>query len=148
LITEPPTGTDFSLLDASMTTHPPDRICATCGRPFSWRRKWAKDWANVRYCSRSCRGGPGAAGRALEAAITGLLHDRPRGATICPSEAARAVSSEQGDAGDPDGWRSLMEEARRAARRLAHASEVEILQGSRVVDPGDFRGPIRIRRAR
>lgn len=33
----------------------PTKICATCGRPFTWRRKWAKDWEAVRYCSDRCR---------------------------------------------------------------------------------------------
>ena len=123
-----------------MTSTPPDRICATCGRPFSWRRKWARDWANVRYCSKACRGGPGADGEALEQAILELLAKRSTTATICPSEAAKAV--------DPDRWRDLMENARRAARRLVHEGKVEITQKGRVVDPGTFRGPIRIRRVR
>ena len=42
----------------------PEKICASCGRPFSWRRKWARDWENVRFCSQRCRGNgarPGAA---------------------------------------------------------------------------------------
>ena len=34
----------------------PTRICEVCRRPFSWRRKWARDWENVKYCSRRCRG--------------------------------------------------------------------------------------------
>lgn len=33
----------------------PTKLCAVCGRPFAWRRKWAKDWARVRYCSERCR---------------------------------------------------------------------------------------------
>jgi hypothetical protein len=33
----------------------PRKVCVTCGRPFAWRKKWAKDWANVRYCSERCR---------------------------------------------------------------------------------------------
>jgi hypothetical protein len=36
--------------------HPP-RICEGCGRPFEWRRKWARDWENVRWCSERCRRG-------------------------------------------------------------------------------------------
>ena len=72
-------------------------------------------------------------------------HPEPAaGATICPSEAARAVA---GDA-DEDAWRALMEPARRAARRLVAAGEVEITQGGKVVDPSTAKGPIRIRRAR
>lgn len=33
----------------------PAKTCAACGRPFTWRKKWAKDWANVKYCSDRCR---------------------------------------------------------------------------------------------
>ncbi|WP_439813748.1 DUF2256 domain-containing protein [Zavarzinia sp. CC-PAN008] len=33
----------------------PRRICAACGLDFAWRRKWARDWANVRFCSDRCR---------------------------------------------------------------------------------------------
>ncbi|MHA6289198.1 DUF2256 domain-containing protein [Maricaulis sp. CAU 1757] len=33
----------------------PEKICAVCGRPFSWRRKWASVWDEVRYCSQRCR---------------------------------------------------------------------------------------------
>ncbi len=74
----------------------------------------------------------------LEAAIVALLAARDRGATICPSEAARAV--------DADGWRDLMELARTAARRLVASGVVEITQGGRVVDPSTARGPVRLRR--
>ncbi|MFY8076668.1 MAG: DUF2256 domain-containing protein [Sphingorhabdus lacus] len=33
----------------------PQKICAACQKPFAWRKKWAKDWENVRYCSDRCR---------------------------------------------------------------------------------------------
>ncbi len=33
----------------------PEKICAQCGRPFAWRKKWARDWDAVRYCSDRCR---------------------------------------------------------------------------------------------
>jgi hypothetical protein len=35
----------------------PAKICLQCGRPFTWRKKWARDWENVRYCSDACRKG-------------------------------------------------------------------------------------------
>ncbi|MZG05771.1 DUF3253 domain-containing protein, partial [Streptomyces sp. SID5614] len=50
--------------------------------------------------------------------------------------------------GDDDGWRSLMEPARQAARRLVGAGRVEITQGGRPVEPDEARGAIRIRRVR
>ncbi|MEF2278070.1 DUF2256 domain-containing protein [Deinococcus sp. YIM 134068] len=31
------------------------KICAACGLPFTWRRKWERDWENVKYCSDRCR---------------------------------------------------------------------------------------------
>lgn len=37
----------------------PTRICATCKRPFVWRKKWKKVWDEVRYCSDACRGNKG-----------------------------------------------------------------------------------------
>ncbi|OXY83738.1 MULTISPECIES: DUF2256 domain-containing protein [Oceanimonas] len=33
----------------------PHKICVVCGRPFGWRKKWAREWNNVKYCSRRCR---------------------------------------------------------------------------------------------
>ncbi|MGQ9827716.1 MAG: DUF2256 domain-containing protein [Roseiflexus sp.] len=35
--------------------HLPKKICATCGRPFSWRKSLAKNWNDVKYCSDACR---------------------------------------------------------------------------------------------
>lgn len=74
----------------------------------------------------------------LERAIDALLDDRRDGATICPSEAARAV--------DPEGWRNLMPAARAAAGRLAAAGQVEVTQRGEVVDVATARGPVRVRR--
>lgn len=75
--------------------------------------------------------------RALEQAILELLRARSRGATLCPSEAARAVN--------PEDWQKLMDPARRAARRLVAQGRLEITQGGRVVDPSTAKGPIRLR---
>lgn len=33
----------------------PEKLCVACGRPFTWRKKWALNWAEVRYCSDRCR---------------------------------------------------------------------------------------------
>ncbi|MCC5945530.1 MAG: DUF2256 domain-containing protein [Bernardetiaceae bacterium] len=32
----------------------PTKICPVCERPFAWRKKWKKDWEQVKYCSKSC----------------------------------------------------------------------------------------------
>lgn len=33
----------------------PQKICVTCQKPYSWRKKWEKNWDEVRYCSERCR---------------------------------------------------------------------------------------------
>lgn len=35
----------------------PSKPCMRCGRPMSWRKAWAKNWEQVRYCSERCRRG-------------------------------------------------------------------------------------------
>ncbi len=118
---------------------PEPKTCARCGRTMEWRKSWARNWDQVRYCSDACRRRRvSATDAALEQAILDLLD--ARSGTICASEAARAV--------DAEGWRDLMEPARQAARRLVARDEVEITQGGRVVDPSTAKGPIRIRRVR
>ncbi len=129
--------------------------CAVCGRTITWRRKWERTWAEIRYCSDACRkrvrSQPSQAiDAALEAAILALLAKRGAGKTICPSEAARRVASAAagsdaaGSAAAPEAWQPLMEPARAAARRLHAAGRLRILQGGHPVDPSRARGPIRL----
>ena len=33
----------------------PTKRCPACARPFAWRKKWARDWDTVVYCSERCR---------------------------------------------------------------------------------------------
>ncbi|WP_339141305.1 DUF2256 domain-containing protein [Croceitalea sp. MTPC5] len=33
----------------------PSKPCCVCGKPFSWRKKWEKNWDMVKYCSERCR---------------------------------------------------------------------------------------------
>ena len=33
----------------------PSKICITCGREMTWRKSWAKNWDEVKYCSDACR---------------------------------------------------------------------------------------------
>ena len=73
----------------------------------------------------------------LEHAIRDLLAQRRPGASICPSEVARAVW--------PDGWRFRMHRVRSAARAMVANGELDICQGGEVVDPDEARGPIRLR---
>jgi hypothetical protein len=33
----------------------PSKICPSCNRSFSWRKKWGKVWDQVKYCSNKCK---------------------------------------------------------------------------------------------
>jgi hypothetical protein len=33
----------------------PSKPCAACGRPMTWRKAWARNWDEVRWCSEACR---------------------------------------------------------------------------------------------
>ena len=75
----------------------------------------------------------------IRAAIAGLLENRQPPATICPSEAAKALA--------PDEWRPLMTRVREVAIAMAQEDHLEIRQGGRTVVPdGSVRGPIRLGR--
>ena len=127
--------------DADPTPDRADKTCASCGRRIEWRAKWANNWDSVKYCSAACRAhGVNATDLRLEETIATLLAARAKDATICPSDAARAVGEEE--------WRELMEPARRAARRMVARGELQITQGGVIVDPSMAKGPIRLRRPR
>ena len=82
--------------------------------------------------------GGGPVATRLRAAILALARHRGRTASICPSDAARAVGGA--------GWRELTAQSRSIAFALARAGEVEITQRGNVIDPDrPSRGPIRIR---
>lgn len=75
----------------------------------------------------------------IRQAIDELLDARRDGATICPSDAARALR--------PDGdWRALMDDVRRVATDETDAGRLEVRQGGERVDPSGARGPIRLAR--
>ncbi|MDJ0376449.1 DUF2256 and DUF3253 domain-containing protein [Cryobacterium sp. PH31-L1] len=117
------------------------KTCASCGRRIEWRAKWAHNWDSVKYCSAACRShGVSKTDLQLEATIAALLQARAHDATICPSDAARAIGGEE--------WRDLMEPARRAARRMVARGELQITQGGVVVDPSTAKGAIRLRTPR
>ncbi|MDP4302785.1 DUF2256 domain-containing protein [Leptothrix discophora] len=33
----------------------PSKPCAACGLTMTWRKRWAKNWAEVKFCSDACR---------------------------------------------------------------------------------------------
>ncbi len=33
----------------------PSKPCVACGRAMTWRKRWARSWDEVKYCSDACR---------------------------------------------------------------------------------------------
>ena len=113
---------------------PKSKICSSCGRSFDFRKKWEKNWESVKFCSAECRKNKNRfdyTGRIMK-----LLSSRPLDVSICPSEVL--VGDEKQDS-------VLMEHVRRSARLLVEQGKIVITQKGRVVDPSDFKGPIRLR---
>ena len=124
-----------------MSQMPPSKACATCGRHFSYRKRWARVWDSVKFCSGACRKHKvGSKEVQLEQSILTLLHACGRGKTICPSQAARAVYGEAAGLMPQN-----MQRTRAAARRLCTKGQLAVTQGGRVVDPDTARGPIRLK---
>lgn len=74
-----------------------------------------------------------------------LLAARDTGASLCPSEAARAVVSATAQA--TDAWRAAMPAVRSVMFALACDGVVRVTRGAHEVDPrAPGRGPIRVRR--
>jgi len=46
----------------------PVKLCAHCTLPFTWRKKWERDWEEVKYCSERCRRAARPAAKAREGA--------------------------------------------------------------------------------
>lgn len=121
----------------SSTSHL-EKTCVVCGRRIEWRKKWEKNWDDIRYCSDGCRKNKNTnKNNHLELAILSLLHPRGAGKTICPSEVARQEF--------PETWREEMEAVRQAARRLVAQGLLEITQQGHVVDASTAKGAIRLR---
>ncbi len=75
---------------------------------------------------------------AIAGAILAAVAARKPGATICPSEVARALATV---------WRPLMPDVRRIAGQLAQEGRIAVTHRGAPVDPAAARGPIRLGRA-
>ncbi|WP_375433031.1 DUF2256 domain-containing protein [uncultured Friedmanniella sp.] len=116
----------------------PSKPCQSCGRRITWRKKWERDWDEVRYCSAGCRArGVSATDRRIEDEIRRLLMTRGDVTDVAVAAALPAL-----------GLADVREPVRRAARRLEAAGEVELVQRGRVVDPSTATGAVTIRRRR
>jgi hypothetical protein len=120
-------------------TNKPTKYCHYCGRIMTYRKAWAQNWQQLKYCSRGCRqrGGQIVNNKKIETMILALLQHRGYNKSICTSEVAKQL--------DPNSWRDHAENVRCAARRLWLRGQVNITQNSQSVEPSRARGAIHIR---
>ena len=110
------------------------KVCLACGRPFEYRKKWQDIWPEVKYCSAFCKSAKSPA-QHMDS-IMSLLQARGPAKSICPSEVLLAEDKKN---------KNKMERVRSAARLLADQGKIEITQKGAVVNPQNFKGPIRLR---
>ena len=111
------------------------KFCLVCGRLIEPRKKWIKNWDQIKYCSDRCRLEKNKT-QNFEIAIIELLKQRGSGKTICPSEVLSPDQKQN---------KYLMEEVRRSARKLVEQDLLLILQKGIVVEPSTAKGPIRLK---
>ncbi len=79
----------------------------------------------------------------IERCMMKLLAGRSPESSICPSDVARSLAS------DETAWRALMPAVRKVAARLAEAGIVRITRGELTLSADETgHGPIRLRRGR
>jgi hypothetical protein len=110
------------------------KICSSCGRSIEYRKKWEKNWPEVKFCSDECRRNKNKFD--YRDAILALLNERGPVKTICPSELLPSELKQD---------KVMMEHVRRSARLLAAENKIEITQSGKAVDPVSFKGPIRLK---
>ena len=110
------------------------KICSSCGRSIEYRKKWEKNWPEIKYCSDECRRNKNKFD--YRDAILVLLNERGPQKTICPSELLPLEFKQD---------KVMMEHVRRSARLLAAENKIEITQSGKAVDPVSFKGPIRLK---
>ncbi len=109
------------------------KTCSSCGRIIEPRKKWLKNWEEIKYCSDRCR--KNRPKDLFEEKILELLKLRGANKTIFPSELLQDSDKQN---------KIVMEKVRSAARRLVAQGKIKILQNSVAVDPSTAKGPIRL----
>jgi hypothetical protein len=106
-----------------------DKLCVSCGRTIAWRKKWERNWPQVKYCSDGCRRAKiSDVDRQLEQTILDLLGIDLR--DIAPG--AKSRDSENLDVEHRDavaGVKSRQSKGRRAAASTICPSEAARIVG-------------------
>tara|TARA_B100000459_G_scaffold67036_1_gene36981 strand:- start:3 stop:383 length:381 start_codon:yes stop_codon:yes gene_type:complete len=122
-----------------MRTNFPQKNCSSCGRSFTWRKSFAKNWEDVKYCSNACRNRKlSKIDQQIENSILELLEAETYSNPLSTDQIADFL-----DFGND---KNLLESIKRAARRLEMKSFVIITQDGKRVDSSIAKGHLQIRK--
>ena len=122
-----------------MKTNLPQKSCSSCGRKFTWRKSFAKNWEDVKYCSKACRKRKlSKIDQQIESTILKLL--------VSQSHPTPVTTGQIADLLDFGNDKYLLESIKRAARRLEAKSFVIITQDGKRVDSSKAKGNLQIRK--
>ena len=117
----------------------PQKNCSSCGRSFTWRKSFAKNWEHVKYCSNACRKRKlSKIDKQIENSILELLEAETYSNPLSTDQIADFL-----DFGND---KNLLESIKRAARRLEMKSFVIITQDGKRVDSSTAKGHLQIRK--
>jgi len=117
----------------------PQKNCSSCGRSFTWRKSFAKNWEDVKYCSNACRKRKlSKIDQQIENSILELLEAETYSNPLSTDQIADFL-----DFGND---KNLLESIKRAARRLEMKSFVIITQDGKRVDSSTAKGHLQIRK--
>ena len=93
----------------------PVKTCVVCQRPFTWRKKWEKDWDEITTCSKRCNSERKAANKAA------LQLEHGAGWREARDAEASASSHSDADDGAVDDGKAARKAAKKAAKALRRA---------------------------
>lgn len=87
----------------------PTKVCVSCGKPFTWRKKWEKNWDEITTCSKRCNSERRRASRR-----SGVSDD-------ASSDGVEAAPVDGVEAAPVDGAKAARKAARKAAKAESRA---------------------------
>tara|TARA_B100001250_G_C19350371_1_gene593118 strand:- start:107 stop:499 length:393 start_codon:yes stop_codon:yes gene_type:complete len=122
-----------------MKTNIPQKSCSSCGRSFTWRKSFTRNWEGVKYCSNACRRRKlSKIDQRIEKTIIELLESQSNLTPLSTRQIADFL-----DFGKD---KNLLESIKRAARRLESKNLVIITQDGKRVDSSTAKGHLQIRK--
>lgn len=80
----------------------PEKVCVSCGRPFTWRKKWERCWDEVTTCSKSCNAKRREVGRPPRPARSATSGSPPPSAPLQAGDDNQDVEDDDNDDDDFD----------------------------------------------